>query len=144
MKTRVYTGGTFDILHAGHVNFLRKIKGLFPDCFLIVSLNTDEFIKEYKGIPPIFNYEERKSQLYMLGLVDIVIQNIGGADSKPAIENGRPDIIAIGTDWLKKDYCKQMGFTPEWLENKKINLIYIPYTKEVSTTMIKERIKNAR
>ena len=73
----------------------------------------------------------------------LLSKNFGGADSKPAILSVNPDIIIVGSDWLKKDYCKQMGFTPEWLEDHNIALMYIPYTQNISTTIIKERL-NAR
>jgi cytidyltransferase-like protein len=135
----VYTGGTFSALHAGHINFFWRVKKLFPDCKLIVSLNTDEFVKEYKGEYPAFNYLEREEHLKMCGYVDQVISNIGGKDSKPAILQVHPDVIAVGSDWLEKDYCKQMDFTPKWLEDNNIALIYIPNMRVVSTTEIGRR-----
>jgi hypothetical protein len=72
--------------------------------------------------------------------VDDVIPNIGGADSRPAIEKANPDIVAIGSDWARKDYYKQMGFTQDWLDTKGIILMYVPYTHGISTTDIKQRI----
>jgi hypothetical protein len=50
-----------------------------------------------------------------------------------------PDIIAIGTDWARKDYYLQMGFTQDWLDERDISLIYIPYTHSISTTKLKAR-----
>lgn len=137
----VYTGGTFDILHAGHVNLFRKIKEMFPDCWLIVGLNTDKFIKSYKGKSPVFNYKERARQIYLSGYVDEVVPNTGGANSKPAILSAEADIIVIGNDWLQKDYCKQMGFDAQWLTDHFITLVYVPHTDGISTTLIKERLK---
>ncbi len=136
----VYTGGTFDIPHMGHVNFFRKIKEYFPGCELVVSLNTDEFVEEFKGKKPLFSYNERRKFIWFSGMVDRIITNTGGADSKPAILSKPPHVIAIGNDWLEKDYCKQMGFTPQWLRDYDIALIYIPYTEGISTTEIKKRI----
>jgi glycerol-3-phosphate cytidylyltransferase-like family protein len=52
-----------------------------------------------------------------------------------------PDIIAIGDDWAKKDYYKQMQFTQNWLDKKNILLVYLAYTSGISTTEIKNRIK---
>lgn len=132
---KVYTGGTFDLFHWGHVNFLRQCS-VFGD--VTVSLNTDEFIEAYKGKPPIFNYERREEMLYGCRYVDEVVDNFGNEDSKPVIEMVNPDIIAIGTDWAKKDYYKQMGFTQEWLDAREIVLVYIPYTNGISTTAIKK------
>ena len=137
----IYTGGTFDLLHAGHMNFFRQIKELFPSCELVVSLNTDEFVESYKGKKPIFNYQEREQQLLWCGHVDKIIPNVGGADSKPTILDIKPTIIAIGQDWLSRDYCKQMQFDAQWLTDRGISLIYIPHTDGISATEIKRRLK---
>lgn len=138
MKKILYTGGTFDLFHYGHINFLRQCKILADE--VIVSLNTDEFIEKYKS-KPIMSYEERKSCLLSCKYVDKVVENFGHYDSKPVIESIKPDIIAVGDDWAKKDYYSQMSFTQDWLDEKNIILLYIPYTKKISTTIIKERIK---
>ena len=73
--------------------------------------------------------------------VDEVIFNIGGADSKISIEQVNPDYIVIGSDWARKNYYDQMQFTQDWLDQKNIGLIYIPYTYGISTTVIKGRLK---
>lgn len=140
----VYTGGTFDLPHRGHVKFLETCKKIAGEGgIVVVSLNTDEFIMEYKKKPPIMSFEERKAILEEFRSVDLVIPNIGGADSKPAITAIMPSFIAIGSDWAKKDYYKQMDFTQEWLDHNGITLVYIPYTEGVSTTEIKRRINEA-
>lgn len=79
----------------------------------------------------------------MSGCADEVIENSGGSDSKPAILSVRPDIIAIGDDWCKRDYYKQMDFTQEWLDERQILLVYLPYTRDISTTDIIKRVKNS-
>ena len=137
MGLTVYTGGTFDLPHAGHVNFLKTSAALGT---VVVSLNTDEFIEEYKGKRPVMTYQERKAVLEEFRCVDRVIPNVGGADSKPAIEMVNPDYITIGTDWAKKDYYAQMSFTREWLEARNIQLVYVPYFESISTTKIKGRM----
>jgi glycerol-3-phosphate cytidylyltransferase len=133
-----YTGGTFSLFHKGHVNFLEKCKDLCR--YLVVSLNTDEFIAQFKNRPPIDTFEERKAVLEACKYVDEVIPNYGGADSRIAIDVIEPDIIIIGSDWATKDYYKQMGFTQEWLDEKGIYLCYVPYHQGISTTDIKRRI----
>lgn len=144
MYNKVYTGGTFDHFHSGHVNFLRQCKKLAGDNGeVIVSLNTDEFILSYKGRRPVMSYKERKEVLEACRYVDRVIPNKGGSDSKPAVLEIMPNIIAIGTDWKEKDYYKQMDFTQEWLDKWEITLVYIQYTQGISTTEIKRRIKDA-
>lgn len=139
MKKILYTGGTFDLFHCGHANFLKQCHLLADE--VIVSLNTDEFIKKFKGKPPIISYQEREKTLLSCKYVSKVIPNIGGEDSKPTILSIMPNIIAIGDDWAKKDYYKQMNFTQEWLEENNFVLVYIPYTKGISTTEIKQRLK---
>jgi glycerol-3-phosphate cytidylyltransferase len=133
----VYTGGTFDLYHSGHANFLAKCAELGQ---VIVSLNTDEFIEAYKGKRPVISYEERRAVLLSCRSVSDVIPNYGGADSKPAIEMTAPDILAIGSDWARRDYYAQMGFTQDWLDDRGISLIYIPYTAGISSTAIKARL----
>ena len=138
MNKILYTGGTFDVFHYGHMNFLRQCSKIADK--VIVSLNTDEFIFEYKGKYPIMNYEERKKSLEFCKFVDAVIPNIGGADSKPAILQVKPHIVAIGDDWAKRDYYTQMQFTQGWLDENDIVLVYLVYTRGISTTEIKSRI----
>lgn len=137
MGLRVYTGGTFDLFHAGHVAFLKKCAEFGS---VTVSLNTDEFIESYKGKPPVMSYAERRAVVEACRFVDKVIPNLGGADSRSAIAAAVPDIIIIGSDWAVKDYHKQMGFTQEWLDERKISLCYIPYTHGISSTEIKKRL----
>ncbi len=134
---KVYTGGTFDLFHAGHVNFLSQ-------CFqygdVTVALNTDEFIEQFKGKKPVMKYWEREEVLRGCKYVDNVIPNISGQDSRPTILSVKPHYIIVGDDWEKKDYYKQMSFTKEWLEKYNIKLIYVPYTVGISTTEIKNRL----
>lgn len=134
----LYTGGTFDLFHAGHVDLLRQCKRLADE--VVVSLNTDEFVESYKGKKPIMSFEERKRILESCRYVDRVIENFGGADSKPTILTVQPNIIAIGIDWASKDYYKQMQFTKEWLDRQGITLVYIPHLQILSSTQIKKRV----
>jgi len=109
---------------------------------VIVSLNTDEFVEKFKGKKPIIPYEDRKAILEAFThLVDEVIENTGGEDSKPAILETKPDVIVVGSDWLVKDYMKQMDFTPQWLEEQNIALCYVPRHRNISSTQIKEKVK---
>jgi glycerol-3-phosphate cytidylyltransferase len=137
---KLYTGGTFDLFHWGHENFLKKCSMISDE--VIVSINTDKFVFDYKLEYPRMKYKERENALYNCKYVDKVVQNIGGSDSKPAILNENPDIIAVGTDWVGKNYYKQMGFTEDWLEQNGIVLLYIPYTEHISSSYIKQRMDN--
>lgn len=134
----LYTGGTFDLFHVGHINFLYHCKKISDK--VVVSLNTDEFIEEFKGKNPIISYADRKKVLLSCRYVDEVIENVGGKDSKISINLINPTYIAIGDDWARKDYYGQMGFTQTWLDERDITLLYIPYTQSTSTTQIKKNV----
>lgn len=139
----IYTGGTFDLLHPGHIELLNYLKFSLPVVSTVtVGLNTDEFIEEFKGKPPVMTYSEREIMLLSLSSVDMVVKNTGGADSKPAIEFVSPDLVAIGSDWAyPKDYLAQLGLTWSWLHLMKIGLLFVPrLTTTISTTEIKGRM----
>jgi glycerol-3-phosphate cytidylyltransferase len=138
----IYTGGTFDLFHAGHVRLLKRLKQLAgPEGKVIVAINPDEFIEKFKGRKPIMSEQERYDVVSACRYVDEVRINKSGEDSKPTILlEPRPDVIAIGSDWASKDYNKQMGFTEEWLDEHGIVLIYVTYTAGISTTDLKRRV----
>ena len=141
----VYTGGTFDIFHLGHANLLthcRKIAG--EGGRVIVGLNTDAFIREFKGKDPVNNYASRERVLRDSRNVDLVIANKTGSDSKPTIlkavtyyEKFYQRFVVIGTDWAVKDYYKQMDFTQQWLDENWITLCYVPYTEGLSSSQLR-------
>ena len=141
MGLTVYTGGTFDLFHSGHVAFLKRCKELAGKSGEVwVSLNTDEFIETYKGKPPVMSFAERATVLKSCKYVFNVIPNWDGVDSKTAIEFVHPDLIVIGSDWARRDYYAQMQFTQDWLDERNIGLAYIPYTQGISSTDIKARL----
>ncbi len=138
----VYTGGTFDLPHLGHIRLLQNCRKIAGDKGkVVVALNTDKFIKDFKGRAPVMTYDERKMVLENIRFVDSVVPNEAGSDSKPTILKVKPDLIVIGSDWAKKDYYAQMGFTQKWLDDHHITLCYVPYTDGISTTNLKQRIK---
>jgi len=143
----LYTGGTFDLFHAGHVNFLRMCRKIVgKDGWVIVSLNTDDFVKRTKGVTTL-PYKDRYQVVSSCRYVDMVVCNTGGEDSKPAILEagaavGGVDFIAIGTDWACKDYYAQMMFTPEWLNAQGTILIYLPYDPHISSSTIRRNLRN--
>jgi len=137
-KRILYTGGTFDLFHFGHVSFLKKCKRIADK--VVVGLNTDDFIERFKGSKPILTYKERYQSLNECKYIDEILKNECGEDSKPVILSTQPTIIAVGDDWAHKDYFKQMSFTQMWLDDNQITLVYIPYTKGISASEIKKRV----
>lgn len=132
----LYIGGTFDLLHYGHIELFKKCKKLG---IVIVSLNNDNFVKRYKR-EPIIPFKQRKSMLESCRYVDFVIENTNGEDSKPAILKSMATHIVHGNDWTGESLMKQMGLTKDWLKKNNIKMIYFPYTKTTSTTNIIRRI----
>lgn len=141
MGLTVYNGGSYDLLHPGHLfvfGQMRQMAG--PDGQVIIGLNTDDFIAQFKGHPPVQSYAEREAVLVALRDIDEVIPNTGGADARPAVEQARPDIIAVGRDWWSPDderYCRQMGFTRDWLSERGIRLVYLDWMDGYSSTNLR-------
>lgn len=125
----VYNGGTYDLLHTGHLYVLRECSRLAGDGEVVIALNTDEFVEAFKGHRPVQPYLERSEVLTASRYVDRVIPNIGGQDSRPALEAVMPDILLAGADWWSDDdskYLAQMGLSREWLAERGIELRYCP------------------
>ncbi len=124
---RVITYGTFDLLHYGHINLLRRARALGD--YLIVALSTDEFNWEEKGKKSYFNYEQRKALLEAIRYVDLVIPEISWEQKKTDVHEYHIDTFVIGDDWTGEfDFLKDEG----------VEVIYLPRTPEISTTQIKE------
>ena len=133
----VLTLGTFDLPHYGHFHFLKECS---KNGLTIIGLNTDEFITRYKGKPPILTYKERERTLKEWGY-DCVPNNQDDGTIKNVVKLVKPDIIAIGSDWMRKEYLGQIGLSIKYLEKENIWLTYIPYTYGISTTEIKARLQ---
>lgn len=135
--------GTFDVVHAGHIRLFKIASGLCDE--LVVGLNTDAFVMQYKGKLPIMNLEERMEIVESCRYVDRVDVNEGGYNSRMIIKRIRPDIIFHGTDWMGDSFMKQLGVTKEWLLGMGITLVYIDYqtgVEPISSTIIKIKCKN--
>jgi glycerol-3-phosphate cytidylyltransferase len=120
----VITYGTFDLLHYGHIEILRRAKE-FGDR-LIVGLSTDNF-NEIKGKKCVFDYEKRKRLLQAIKYVDEVIPEENWEQKIGDIKDFKVDIFVMGDDWTGK-----FDFLKPYCE-----VIYLPRTKEISTTMLK-------
>lgn len=123
---RVITYGTFDLLHYGHINLLRRAKTLGD--YLIVALSTDEFNSEQKGKSTYFTYEERKKLLEAIRYVDLVIPERNWEQKVEDVQEYRVDSFVIGDDWEGK-----FNFLQDFCE-----VVYLQRTPEISTTKIKE------
>ncbi len=127
---RVITYGTFDLLHYGHINLLRRAKA--QGDFLIVALSTDEFNWQEKKKKCYFSYEKRKMMLEALRYVDLVIPEESWDQKREDVHRHHVDVFVMGDDWTGKfDFLKEEG----------VDVVYLPRTPEISTTQIKNDLK---
>ena len=124
---RVITYGTFDLLHYGHINLLKRAKELGD--YLIVALSTDDFNWKEKHKKSYFSYERRKALLEAVRYVDLGIPEENWEQKRTDIHEYHVDTFVIGDDWTGKfDYLKEEG----------CEVVYLPRTPEISTTQIKQ------
>jgi cytidyltransferase-like protein len=141
MGLRIYSGGTYDLFHSGHVRLLKRLKDMAGENgVLIVAVNSDSFVEKFKGQKPVMSLKERMEVVSACRYVDVVVENYGNEDSRQVILDCKADFVVTGTDWCDRDYMKQMGFTREWLEEHSIGFGFLPYTNGISTTELKKRI----
>ena len=133
---RVFTLGTFDLLHYGHINFLKRAKS-FGD-YLIVGLSSDDFVRA-KNKEPYYTYNHRKIMVEAVRYVDEIVEE---TSFQSEIEHAKTlgiDVFVMGDDYYGKfDYLKDDG----------IEVIYLPRTIQgeipISTRKIKEDLKERR
>lgn len=128
---KVITYGTFDLLHQGHINILKRAKALGD--YLIVGISTDEF-NELKKKDSFHSFETRKYILEAIKYVDEVIAEETWDQKVADIRNNNIDVFVMGDDWEGKfddlkAYCE---------------VVYLPRTPHISTTQIKEELNNSR
>jgi len=122
---RIITYGTFDLLHYGHINLLKRARELGD--YLIVGLSTDLF-NENKGKRCYFSFEKRKMLLEAIRYVDLVITEENWKQKIGDVQKYQVDIFTMGDDWegkfdFLKDYCQ---------------VVYLARTPEISTSKIKD------
>ena len=130
----IYVPGTWDLFHIGHLRLLRRAKKI-TNC-LIAGVDTDKSVKRDKGGLPVIPYKERIEMLESCQYVDEVTWNIHTVPPVKRLRELKIEAVVLADSWKRK-----------YLTGKKeaeiggIELIYFPYTKSVSTTKIKERIR---
>lgn len=122
------TYGTFDLFHIGHLKLLERIKSMCSN--LIVAVSTDEFNK-LKGKTCIIPYEQRAAIVAEIKYVDKVIPEDNWEQKITDVEKYNVDCFVMGNDWEGKfDFLKE-----------KCEVVYLPRTDGISTTLLKEKIK---
>lgn len=126
---RILTYGTFDLLHYGHIEILRRAKALGD--YLVVGLSTDAF-NEQKGKTAYHMYEARKQMLEAIRYVDLVIPEDNWEQKIDDVKNYHIDTVVMGSDWADSD---KFSYLKDYCE-----LVYLERTPGVSTTLIKEEL----
>lgn len=121
---KVITYGTFDLIHSGHINILRRAKALGD--YLIVAVSTDEF-NQIKHKEAYHSFEDRKMILEAIKYVDEVIGEDNWEQKVNDVKALDIDVFVMGDDWtgefdFLKDQCE---------------VVYLPRTDGISTTKIK-------
>lgn len=137
----VYVRGTFDLFHAGHVNFLRQCAKLVgEDGDVVVSLDSDKVVEQYEGVAPVHTYEDRKLILESCIYVDKVIKNSGNLGAHAGILEICPNYVAAESSWATKDYYRYLGCTQKWLNEHDILLVYFPCERAPESVKNKQLI----
>ena len=124
---RVITYGTYDLLHYGHIELLRRAREMGD--YLIVALSSDEF-NRIKNTKSYYNYEQRKMMLESIRYVDLVIPEEGWGQKEKDVERYDIDTFVMGHDWEGEfDFLKD-----------KCEVIYLRRTEGISTTKVKKEL----
>ncbi len=128
---RVITYGTYDLLHYGHIELLKRARALGD--YLVVVLSSDEF-NALKGKRAYFPYEDRKAMLEAIRYVDLVVPEYTWEQKVDDIRKFQIDVFVLGDDWA--------GAFDEQLKGL-CEVVYLPRTPEISTTQIKQDMAHA-
>ena len=132
-----YTAGVYDLFHIGHLNLLKNAKGMCDK--LIVGVTTDELVY-YKGKKAMIPYSDRAEIVRSIKYVDAVVPQ-SDMDKLAMCKKLGAIVMVVGDDWYG---------TEKWLEYEKqfsqegIKIVYFPYTKGISSTMINEALNAVR
>jgi len=130
---KALTIGTFAVPHIGHAAFLRRCEAFGQ---LTVGVNSDRFVGEYRGIAPPFDQDERMALISALGY-GVALNDGPGVE---LIYEVHPDVLAIGTDWARRDYLAQIDITQDELDQLGVTVAYVPMRPTgISSTEIARR-----
>ena len=132
-----YIGGVFDLFHVGHINILRNCKSRCDK--LIVGVTTDKLMI-YKQKKAVIPYQERAEIVRCCKFVDCVVsQNI--IDKVEIQKRLKYNILFVGDDWFKSESWEEYE---RKLKEAGVNIIYFPYTKGTTSTLINETLISLR
>lgn len=133
-KIRGYTQGAFDTFHIGHLNLIKAASELCDE--LVVGVNTDELIEEYKFKKPLIPLEERMAIVEALKYVDGVV-SAETLDKEIMYDKIGFDRIFIGDDWKGNERWRK---TEEKMALRGVEVIYLRHTEGISSSILREKI----
>ena len=132
-----YTSGVYDLFHIGHLNMLRNAKSLCDK--LIVGVTTDELVA-YKNKKAVIPFSERMEIVRSIKYVDAVVAQ-EDMDKFKYWEKLKYDVMFVGDDWYQTDKWKKLDAK---FKEVGVKIIYFPYTKGTSSTLINSTLENLR
>jgi len=132
-----YTTGVYDLFHIGHLNLLKNAKGLCDK--LIVGVTTDELVS-YKNKRAVIPFEERQEIVRNISYVDAVVPQ-ESMDKMEAWKRLNFDIMFVGDDWHKSSKWEVLE---KEFNELSVKIVYFPYTKGTSSTLINEVLEGLR
>ena len=132
-----YTSGVYDLFHIGHLNLLKNAKSLCDK--LVVGVTSDELVS-YKNKKSVIPHNERLEIVRNIKCVDAVVPQ-NDMDKFKMWERLKFDIMFVGDDWFETDKWKELD---ERFKKVGVKIVYFPYTKGVSSSVINETLKELR
>lgn len=132
-----FTVGTFDMFHVGHLNLFRQAKEYCD--YLIVGVHSDEWVMHCKSRPTVIPYEDRAEIVGAIRYVDEVVKNETRSKTE-AWEKFHFDVAFIGDDWKGTEVWNKIE---QELNKVGCDVIYIPYTKGISTTELRQKLSGS-
>lgn len=132
-----YTAGVFDLFHVGHLNLLKNAKGMCDK--LVVGVTVDDLVS-YKGKKSFIPFEDRIEIVRSIKYVDAAVPQYD-MDKVTACKKLGASILFVGDDWYNTEKWK--NYEKE-LANSGIKVVYFPYTKGVSSTLINNALNQIR
>lgn len=129
-KTIVYTVGVWDMFHIGHLKLIKAAKALGD--ILIVGVNSDELVKEYKGHYPLLCWEDRSAVVEACKYVDVVIKT-SSLEKDDLLENLDVDILVHGDEKRIKG--------EEFMIKRGRRVVHFPYTEGRSSSILRKALK---
>ena len=131
-----YIQGVFDLFHIGHLNLIESAKELCD--YLVVAVNSDELVRTYKNKTPVICENERMRIVGALKSVDKVVK-AEYRDKIKAAKEYNFNVIFMGDDWKGTEFYKNIE--KELKEKVNVEIVYFPYTKSTSSTILTSFIK---